>query len=556
MSLLAPRTLPIPTHARRPGRALRTLAAPLGLALAALASVAGAPAAGQEISTTTPATPHERSSYADYTTHAEMVEYLREVKATSPEMVLGRYGTTAEGRELLYALFSRPGITTPAEAHASGRPILVLGANVHGFNYVLREGLLIMIREMATPGTVMNALLDDLIVLVVPSKNPDALSIDSRFTPTGADLNRDYMALDQPSMAAYIGNLINRWHPHIYVDGHDGGAVQYGGAYPYNLLRQGPALASADPSITELADHSVFPFLDARMEAAGYRAFYWARGDEERWYGGGAAPRMGRNYGGLANVLSILFEHAAWHDRETSLRSGIVAYSAILEYAREHSDELLGTIEAARARTIALGEAGEGRVPVAETVEAEEFRVTFQVPDPDDPDRLLTVEDAELMKRPVATAYRDRPWAYVLPPQATEAAALLLRHNIQVERLTRTVEREGVAYTLADVDWEESDNGVRAATLIEVGDEIEGSWELSTGSYVVRTGQLLGRVVTHLLEPENTDNVFYWNRMTSLVPLAELEAFRAGGETGEAPLLPIRKLMVPTGLPTEVIERP
>jgi len=521
----------------------------------ALSLLLYSPVSGQELSTTQPATPHEQSELAQYTTHHEMVEYLHQVQEDAPDMVLHRYGTTMEGRELLYALFSRPGITTPAQAHTSGRPIIVLGANVHGFNYVLREGLLIMIRELATPGTYLNELLDDVIVLVVPSKNPDALSIDSRFTPIGADLNRDYMTLDQPSMAAYIGNVINRWHPHIYVDGHDGGAVQYGGAYPYNLLRQGPALAAADPTITELADHSVFPFLDARLEGEGYRAFYWARGDEERWYGGGSAPRMGRNYGGLANILSILFEHAAWHDRNTSLQSGILAYTAILEYAAQDGEELMETINAARARTIALGEGPEGQVPVAETVEAENFQVTYQIAHPDDADQLLTVEDAELMKRPVATAHRDRPWAYVLPPQAKGAVALLLRHNIQVERLTRTVERDGVAYTLADVGWEESDNGVRAATLLEVGEEIQGSWELIHGSYVIRTGQLLGRVVTQLLEPETTDNVFYWNRMNALIPMAELEGHREG-EAESPPLLPLRKLMVPTGLPTRVVEKP
>ncbi|TVR62323.1 MAG: hypothetical protein EA422_11455, partial [Gemmatimonadales bacterium] len=493
-------------------------------------------------------TPYEASGLTRYTTHPEMVEYLRAVQGASAEMVLERYGTTMEGRELLFALFSRPGVATPAEAHASGRPIVLLGANVHGFNYLLRESLLVMIRELATPGTELNALLDHIIVLVVPSKNPDALTLDSRFNPIGADLNRDYMTLDQPSMAAFVGEVLNRWHPHLVVDGHDGGAVQYGGAYPYNLLYQGPAIAGADPALTELVDRAVFPHLNRRLEAEGYRAFYWARTDGERWIGGGSAPRMGRNYGGLANKVTILFEMEVWHDAEAAMGTGMTALEAVLEYAATEADELLAVVDAARRSTVELGEGAEGTIPVRATVEAEPFRVEFQTRDPDDPDGLITVRDAELVKRPVGTAFRDRPWAYVLPPEAREAVALLLRHNIEVERLTESVEREGSRYTLASVEWEEAVNGQRAAPVLEVGREIHGMVELPRGAWVVRTGQLLGRVASQLLEPEAEDNLFYWGRMTSLLPLPALSA---GDATDEEALIPLVRLMAPTGLPTQ-----
>jgi hypothetical protein len=520
----------------------------------------GSGSAAVEASGQAPATPYEESGLTRHTSHAEMMAYLAAARTHASDMVLGRYGETIQGRELPYALFSRPRVTSPAEAHASGKPILLLAANVHGFNYLLRESLLVMVRELGTRGSALNDLLDEVIVIVVPSKNPDGLEADSRFNAAGADLNRDYMTLDQPETAAYVGNVINRWRPHLLVDGHDGGAVQYGGAYPYTLLYQGPAIAGADPTITALADREVFPHLSRSLEREGFRAFYWARGDRERWYGGGSAPRMGRNYGGLANTLSILFEHAEWHEPDDALRSGLLAYMSVVEWAAENPDVLTGAISEARRRTVELGERAEGRVPVAETAEAEEFRVSFEIPDPADPDRLLRVEDAELVKRPVGTLHRERPWAYVLPPEARDAVALLLRHGIQVERLTETVEREAVAYTLAGVQWEEGDNALRSALRVEVGATVEAPFELPRGSYVVPTGQLLGRVVAHLLEPETGDGVFYWNRMTALLPLAELDARRSVGPTGspddEPLLIPLRKLMRESGLPTVVIERP
>jgi dipeptidyl-peptidase 4 len=498
----------------------------------------------------TPFTPAEVSGYDRHTTHAEMAQYLQQVKASSPEMGLLRYGSSVEGRALYLGVFSRPRVGTPAEAQASGRPVVLLGANVHGFNYILRESLLVLVRELTTPGSDANQLLDDVIVLVAPSKNPDGLEAGSRFNAVGADLNRDYMVLEQPSMQAYVGEVLNRWDPHIVVDGHDGGAVQYGGARPYSLLYQGPALAGADPRLTELADREIFPRLNQAFREVGREAFYWARGDEERWYGGGAAPRMARNYGGLANKLSILFEFAEWHDPDEAVALGVRAFRTVLEYARDHGDVLVDLVEDARHRTVELGERAEGRIPVREVAEAEEFRVSYRIPGSEG-GGYLEVRDAEIVKRPVGTAFRDRPWAYVLPPGAEGAALLLARHNIVVERLTAPTEARVQLYTVAEVTFEEGTNGHRVAPHLEVGEVLTETVTLEAGSYKVRTGQPLGRVVAHLLEPETTDGLVHWNQLAPFLPLAELEAHRRDPELNPMPVLPIFKIMAPEALPTE-----
>lgn len=498
-----------------------------------------------------PPSPGEALRFDRHTSHAEMVEYLREVKASSADMGLLRYGTTLEGRELYLGVFSRPRVSRPSEAHASGRPVVLLGANVHGFNHILRESLLVLVGELARPGSDLNRLLDDVVVLVAPSKNPDGLEAGSRFNAIGADLNRDYMALEQPSMAAYVGRVLNRWDPHLVVDGHDGGAVQYGGARPYSLLYQGPALAGADPRLTELADREIFPRLNQAFEAVGREAFYWARGDEERWYGGGAAPRMGRNYGGLANKLSVLFEFAEWHEKAEAVELGVVAFRTILEYARDHGDTLVGVVEEARRQTVALGQEPRGRIPVREEAEADGFRVSYRIPDPAGGEVYLTVEDAEIVKRPMGTLYRDRPWAYILPAGAEGAARLLARHKISVERLSRPVEVEVRVYTVADIAFDEGTNGHRTAPRLEVGEVRTETVTLQAGSYKVRTGQPLGRVAAHLLEPETGDGLVHWNRLGAFLPLAELEAHRRAPDVEPLPVFPLYKVMSPVALPAE-----
>jgi len=483
-------------------------------------------------------TPAEASGFARHTGHEEMMTYLVQVRTRGSDMRLASYGTTLEGRDLPYALFSRPQVGTPAEAHATGKPVVVLGANVHGFNHVVREALLILMRELGTPGTELNGLLDEVVVLVVPSKNPDGLEAGIRFNARGADLNRDYMTLAEPSMAAYVGQVLNLWEPHLFVDGHDGGDVQYGGAYPYHLLYQGPGLAGADPALAALADDRVFPHLNRVLDRAGYRGFYWSRGDTERWYVGGSAPRMGRNYGGLANKVSILFEVAAWPGLADGVDVALEGLRGILTLARDDGDHLVATVNQARRETVALGAGARGQIPVEERMDPDPVRVTFEVADPDREGELLRVEDAEILKLPVATRTRERPYAYVLPPGADEAVALLRRHRIVVEQLVHAVEVPVEVYTLGGVRWEEGANLQRTALRIDVGDVRQVTRTLPSGSWVVRTGQTLGRVVAHLLEPETGDSVYHWGRLTHLLPLSE-----EGGE------LPVFKLMTPLALP-------
>jgi len=493
----------------------------------------------------------ERANFLNHTSHAEMVRYLETLQATSMDMRLGLYGETEETRELYYAIFSRPHVANPAEAHASGKPILLFGANVHGFNYTLRESLLILSRELGRSGSDLNRLLDDVIVIIAPSKNPDGLEAESRFDALGGDLNRDYVALEHQSMASYVGRVLNHWHPHFVVDGHDGGAVQFGGAYPYHLLYQSSATAAADPSLTAFADHRIFPQIDREFSAAGLKSFYWARGDAERWYGGGSAVRMGRNYGGLSNKITVLFEMAEWPDTQTSVEAGIVAFRSLLHFASEAGAELVATVNEARNQTVRLGQSAKGSVPVVETSVAADTLVDFRTRRPDG--ELLNVTGAELIKRPQVEVSRARPFAYILPPQATEAVAVLRRHNIVVERFHTEIEVEASVYVLREFSFEEGENHHATMIRLDIDSEKSQVVQVPKHAYAVRTGQVLGRVVSHLLEPETSDNLYRWNKFTPFLPLSEMSVANQN-DRASARILPVVRLMRPQPLPTVLVD--
>jgi hypothetical protein len=508
-------------------------------------------------------TPAERSGFTEYTSYDDMITYLQSVQAGGTEMRSGVYGETVQGRSLPYAVFSRPAVSRPWEAWSLGRPVVVLNANVHGGERTLRESLLVLVRELATPGTEANALLDDLVIVVAPQINPDGFEASARGTrgnAWGIDLNRDWVKREQPALAAYGLDVIHAWAPHLYVDGHNGGS------FPYHLTYQCPSHAEPDQRITALCDEEIFPAIDRRLQEGGFESWYYTRGTETRWDGGGYDARIGRNYGGFINTVGILFESPPWLDMQTGVEAGVLGFKAVLEYASANAERLMETVARARRETLALGQEPAGEVVVAMEYAPQPRTVTYKIGvEEGDSVRVVTVTSDSLMTRPVATKTRPRPYAYFLPRDAVDAVALLRRNGITVERLMDEVELEVQAYVIDDVRYEQAYNHAAAVRLVLADEPVTETRSLPAGTYVVRTGQMLGRLAAHMLEAETNDNVIYWNTMDAWLPLARLQATRmAEEEAGETqqgfgprqagpPLVPITKLMTPVGLPLRIV---
>lgn len=525
-------------------------------------------------------TSSEANGFSRYTSYAEMVDYLSAVQKTSKEMLLGTYGKSIEGRDLYYAVFSRPLIAKPWEAIASGKPIVVLAANVHGGERTLRESNMLLIRELADTGSEINRLLDDVVIIMVPSVNVDGFEATpggTRGNSQGVDMNRDYMKLEQPSLRNYVQNIIHTWHPHLYIDGHNGGSR------PYHICYQAPSHASPDQRITLLADQKIFPFIEAKMQENGYKTWYYTgvdRENDKRWRTGGFDPRIGRNYGGFINTVGILFE-SPWslggrggntspENLELGVRSGLVAYKAVLQYAQANAQELMMVVERARRETIEMGEQATGDIPVEMEYAPEDYKVDYEIIRNNE---VIQVTGAELIKKPVILKTRPRPYAYILEAKAYKSIEMLKRHNIMIEVLREDIEIDVEAYNMTGIE-RSSEYDHPAAVTVTVADEtIKRRRTFKAGSYVIRTGQVMGRVVTHMLEPETNDNVIRWNTMDAILP--SMGRGRGGGaafagrggrgggrgagrgrEGQQGPqerIIPIFKLMRPTNLPTTIL---
>lgn len=550
-----PRFVSLPT----PARFLASLVA-LALPLAPLAAQIPWTPVAQGF----PTTAAEQNDFSAHTRHQEMWEYLRALRGATTEMRLDTYGRTQQGRELPLAIFSRPLVSEPWEAWALGRPIVVLGANVHGGERTFREGLLILMRDLATPGTAANALLDQVTVIVTPQLNPDGFEASAqgqRGNAWGIDLNRDYVKLEDPAIASLVANVVAEWRPHVFVDGHNGGSR------PYHVNYQCPSHVDTMLELTLICDDEIFPAIDAKLASEGYRGWYYTGGDENEWRVGGWQARIGRNYIGFANAIGMLFE-APTQDQEGGARAGYLAYLTVLEFSARNAARVMDLVDRAREETVAMGAEPRGDIAVAMEYEPEDYRVDYLLVrggGRGDGAREDTVEvrGARLMKRPVATRLRPRPWAYILPRDAVDAVAMLRRHRIHVERLLAPARFEVDAYTIEDVSYEQAYNHA-AAMRIQVGEVLTAQRDFPAGTYLVPTAQPLGRLAAHMLEPETDDNVIYWNTMDAWVPRPGATPAGGGGLPNAdrepalpfaGPLLvPIYKLMTPTALSSAVVE--
>ena len=158
-----------------------------------------------------------------------------------------------------------------------------------------------------------------------------------------------------------------------------------------------------------------------------------------------------------------------------------------------------------------------------------------------------------------------------------------------MEQLQEPVELEVQAYVLDGIE-SRPHFGHAAGTFVSVGEVVTVSRPFPRGTYVVPTGQTMGRIVTHILEAESGDNLVTWNTMDAWLPKPELARIAAEGEgpgtegqqarqTQQAqqvregqqtrpgqqpgqqqasepppPYLPIFKLIQPTALPTRIVD--
>jgi Zinc carboxypeptidase len=201
-------------------------------------------------------------------TVAESDAYLQAVASASSRVVAGTAAVSWQGRPLRYAIVGRPGNVTPgglarirlqtallrdprtpakvAEHLARTTPaILWVAGNVHGGEESGTDAALRVLYELADRrDCAADQILDNAIVVLLPTQNPDGREADTRRNVYGFDLNRDWFARTQPETDGKV-ELLRRYPPVLFIDAHEMGRETF--FFPPN----------ADPIYHEITDESV-----------------------------------------------------------------------------------------------------------------------------------------------------------------------------------------------------------------------------------------------------------------------------------------------------------
>lgn len=515
-----------------------------------------------------PKTRPELSNFEETSRYADVTAFIAELQRRSRNISVENFGITGEGRSMPMMILSDRRVSTPAEARSLARPIVFVMGNIHAGEVEGKEAAQQIARRLLFGD--LKPLLSKLTVLIAPIYNADGnekISTDNRWAQNGPiggvgvrensqklDLNRDYMKLESAEARALV-DVFNRWDPHLTVDLHTTNGSYHG----YHLTYSQPLNPNTDQAILDFQRNVMMPSLTASMERKHkFRTYYYGNftgfsntpkdGAKTQWEAFTHQPRIGQNYGGLRNRLTILSEAYSY-----------VSFKRRIEVTERFVEEILRFSAKNGARIRSLTKAADAR-----TVNADlpSFGVEFK-PKPLPKQVEILVGEVEKIKNPrsgkemtamIEDKYKPMlmddvgmfeavrsvkaPRAYLFD-RDDRIVEKLRQHGIVVEELTGDLETGVEAFKVES--FEKAKRPFQGHNEVK----IKGAYATETvkfpaGTFVVRSAQPLGRLVFYLLEPTSDDGLVTWNFFD-----ANLDSAKA---------LPIYKLMLDVKLPTRIVK--
>ena len=488
----------------------------------------------------------ELTNYEETTRYEEVLNFIAELQKRSPLVRLESFGKSEEGRSLPLMILSDSPISNPRDARSSGKPIVFIMANIHAGEVEGKEAMLHLSRRILFGD--LKPLLSKLIILIAPIYNADGnekISTNNRTAQNGPiggvgvrenlkgyDLNRDYMKLDSPEARALV-NLFNRWDPHLTVDLHTTNGSYHG----YHLTYSQPLNPNSSAAILSYQRDKMLPAITkAMLNNHKMRSYYYGNfprftnlptpGEPTRWEAFTHQPRIGQNYHGLRNRLTILSEAYSYLTFKRRVEVTERFVEEIFKYAATNAVEIQQLTKRADEETVRKFSSSETiqqgvefemkplpkqvDILIGEVVKVKNPRsgkdMTAMV---EDKFKRVRMDDYGIFaaKRSVTA-----PRAYIFKPEKNLEIVVekLTQHGIAVEELTSPLQVEVDVFTIGNAT--RSQRAFQNHREMKItGTYKKESMSFPVGTIIVRTAQPLGRLVCYLLEAESDDGLVDWN---------------------------------------------
>ncbi|MFC1499866.1 M14 family metallopeptidase [Candidatus Zixiibacteriota bacterium] len=484
-----------------------------------------------------PLTVAEASDFTRTATFDDVWNWVEDLQALGAAIHVTSTGLTTEGRAMPLVTISRPLVTSPAEAHASGKPIIYLQGNIHAGEVEGKDALLMLMRDVTVGGA--KEVLENVILLINPIFNADGnemwgpvernrrgqdgpVEVGLRPNGMGLDLNRDFIKAEAPETRGALSGVLNTWRPHLFMDLHTTNGSYHG----YDLTYAAAMTPTAPRGPVDYTNDVLLPEIQERVAGHGHALFDYGnhgRGyPPTTWSTFGWQPRYASNYMGMRGMISILSEAVSYRSFRTRLSATYWFVRETVDFAGRNAGTILDLTRRAEEEVVGWGvdpenapELGVRFELVSRGQELVSYEVSEASTDPAARGRRVRtglIEEALMdvfsVFKPVAT--RPYPAGYIIPVAYPEAVEVLLRHGVAVEQLERSWSGSVQTFRVDSLAVAQRPyQGHRNVTVW--GDYSDSEREVPAGWYFISTAQPLGALVFTMLEPEIEDSLFTWN---------------------------------------------
>lgn len=489
----------------------------------------------------------ELSDYKKTSMYKDVIEFIFEAQKRSDKIKILKFTTSTEGRMVPLVVISSENIGSAYEQKISGKPCILIMANIHAGEIEGKEATLMLIRDFVE--NKLNNLIKRQIVLIIPIFNADGnekLSKNNRrdngpelagvrYNGQNLDLNRDYVKLESPEIISLV-KLFNQWDPVLTVDMHT-----TNGSYHREPVTYTPqANPNTEKTLRDYMWKKFFPEVSKILkkkygyDSVPYGNFVDRANPEKGWRNHAYSARYGNNYVGLRNRFAVLDENYAHADFKTRVLSSYSFIKAILQFTEKNIKEMQELVRKADTNTrmsfFKNNHILEYKTEKLFDLKIKSYEFVKEKIKPEDKHKYppwikdFIVKKTNVNKdykvsyfaKAVPTRHIELRQGYIILPPHKNIMDNLKAHGIIIEKIRKDFIARVEMFKLESVEI--SKRMYQGHVPIDLkGKYVEVEKKIPQNSFFVSMKQPLARLIAELLEPESQDSLAKWGFLNRVI---------------------------------------
>lgn len=467
-------------------------------------------------------TPGLENGRRSFTTNEELGAALQDIsnKTLGQPARLGlvTLGSSQRGRPIHALVATKGAAINPDALDATSRPTVLMVAGQQGTDAAPTEALLVMAKELNTGG-LLQPMLDQVNVILVPRANPDGFEAQTTATADGTVMTEDHLLLATPEARA-LAKLVRNYRPTVVIN-----AQEFAAIHP--TLEQFDALRAEDAGLQYGAAPNVHEFIlksekewlhtpiTRSLTQAGQRVnwAYTAAATDKTLRMGPPTPASLHNVSALKNLPSLaVYSRGADLQRthiQRRVHTQVTALTAALQDTIARAGDF-SKVQSFVTRDVA-SQTCKGQLAIAAQTQQAQRDVVMLDPQTGADKSVHAGWVSAIDLRP--SQQRPRPCGYWLSAQSDQAVERLRLLGVQVQRVAEQAPVLSDGYMAA--------SGTHAQPTFTL---VRNAVDAVPGSYYISMNQPLANVAAAALEPDTPYSYIQQGLIPALSDLARVMA--------------------------------